>query len=459
MQGAVEAIQGSVVDVRFAVGEEPMLREVLHVLRDEGAPLVMEVHAHPEPGLARALALEPTAGLFRGQAVEAGGHSLRMPVGPELLGRVVDGLGRPLDGGPPVACADAWSVHRDPPPLHRFRAETEVMHTGIKIIDLLCPFARGGKTGLFGGAGVGKTVLLMEFIGAVAEGYGGVPVFAGVGERIREGHELWREFTESGLMDRTVMLFGQMDAPPGARLRLIHSALTVSEWFRDTQGREVLLLVDNVFRFVQAGMETSAMLGRLPSRVGYQPTLSTELAEVEERIASTVDGTITSVQAVYVPADDLNDPGAATVMEHLDARVVLSRARASAGLYPAVDPLRSQSRLLAADVVGEDHYRVADKVRQTLSRYRELEDVIAMLGLDELSPEDRQAVARARRLERFLTQPFVVSEAFTGRKGARVPLVQTIAGCQRILDGHFDEVDEDRLYMIGGTADLDRIER
>jgi F-type H+/Na+-transporting ATPase subunit beta len=457
VRGSVEAIQGSVVDVRFALGEEPDIREALRIERDGHADLILEVHGHPEPGVARTLAMAPTAGLERGHPVERTGRAMQVPVGEGLLGRVIDGLGNPLDGGPPVAATDHASVHRDPPKLYRHQSKVETMVTGIKVVDLLCPFARGGKTGLFGGAGVGKTVLLMEFIGAVAESYGGVPVFAGVGERIREGQELWEDFTNSGLMERTVMVFGQMDAPPGARLRIIHAALTISEWFRDNQQREVLLLVDNIFRFVQAGMETSAMLGRLPSRVGYQPTLSTELAEVEERIASTDDGTITSVQAVYVPADDLNDPGAAAVMEHLDARVVLSRARAAAGLYPAVDPLRSESRLLAADIVGVEHYRVADAVRQNLARYRELEDVIAMLGLDELSPADRQIVARARRLERFLTQPFVVSEAFTGRKGARVPLAETIEGCQRILDGKLDGVDEQRLYMIGGLADLDRV--
>ncbi|MCB9676112.1 MAG: F0F1 ATP synthase subunit beta [Alphaproteobacteria bacterium] len=457
LQGSIEAIQGSVVDVRFPSGEEPAIREALRIERDGRPDLVLEVHGHPEPGVARALALAPTGGLKRGQRVERTGRPLQIPVGPGLLGRVIDGQGMPLDGGAPIEATDHWSVHRSPPSLHRHLPEVDTLWTGIKVVDLLCPFARGGKTGLFGGAGVGKTVLLMEFIGAVAEGYGGVPVFAGVGERIREGQELWSEFTESGLMERTVMLFGQMDAPPGARLRVIHAALAVSEWFRDTQGREVLLLVDNIFRFVQAGMETSAMLGRLPSRVGYQPTLSTELAEVEERIASTLDGTITSVQAVYVPADDLNDPGAATVMEHLDARVVLSRERAAAGLYPAVDPLRSQSRLLAEDIVGARHYRIADAVRRTLARYRELEDVIAMLGLDELSPEDRQIVARARRLERFLTQPFVVSEPFTGRKGARVPIEETLGGCERILAGDLDRVDEQRLYMIGGRADLDRL--
>ncbi|MCB9691161.1 MAG: F0F1 ATP synthase subunit beta [Alphaproteobacteria bacterium] len=457
MSGVVIAVEGSIVDVRFAPGDEPRLREQLVVQRPNQRDLVLEVHGHPRPGVARALALLPTQGLARGTAVVATGRPLAVPVGEGLLGRVLDGLGNPLDGGPPIVADDHWSVHREPPPLHRHVPRVETLHTGIKIVDLLCPFARGGKTGLFGGAGVGKTVLLMEFIGAVAHGYGGVPVFAGVGERIREGQELWSEFSASGLMDDTVMLFGQMDAPPGARLRLIHAALAVSEWFRDERGREVLLLVDNIFRFVQAGTETSAMLGRLPSRVGYQPTLSTELAEVQERIASTLDGTITSVQAVYVPADDLADPGAATVMEHLDARVVLARSRAAAGLYPAVDPLRSQSRLLAGDIVGERHYRVAESVRQTLARYRELEDVIAMLGLDELAPEDRTAVARARRLERFLTQPFVVSEPFTGRKGARVPIEETLTCCERILDGQLDRVDEQRLYMIGGLADLERV--
>ncbi|MCA9494328.1 MAG: F0F1 ATP synthase subunit beta, partial [Myxococcales bacterium] len=304
--------------------------------------------------------------------------------------------------------------------------------------------------------GVGKTVLLMEFVGAVVDRWQGVPMFAGIGERLREGHELWHEFGDSGLMKRTAMVFGTMDAAPGARLRVIHSALTMAEWFRDEQQRDVLLLVDNIFRFVQAGMETSALLGRLPSRVGYQPNLTSELAQVEERIASTVDGTISSIQAVYVPADDLSDPGAAGVLEHLDARVVLSRAQAAAGLYPAVDALRSQSRLLAPEVVGERHHRVAEGVRQVLARYRELEDVIAMLGLDELSPQDRAVVARARRLERFLTQPFVTSEPFTGRAGVRVPVEETLLCCERILDGAADALEEQRLYMIGGVEDLDR---
>jgi F-type H+-transporting ATPase subunit beta len=317
------------------------------------------------------------------------------------------------------------------------------------VVDLLCPLARGGKAGLFGGAGVGKTVLLMELIASALTSHSGYAVFAGVGERIREGHELWRDFEAAGLLPRTAMVFGQMDAPSGVRLRTPSAALTVAEHFRDSEGAHVLLLMDNIFRFVQAGMETSAMAGRVPSRVGYQPTLATEIAEIEERIASTIDGTITSVQAVYVPADDINDPGAASVLEHLDARVILSREMAAAGLYPAVDPLLSQSRMLDPTLVGERHYRVAEAVRAMLARYQELEDVIAILGLDELSPEDRTLVGRARRLQRFLTQPFVIAEAFTGHKGVRVTLDDTLDGCERILAGEADELEEQRLYMTG----------
>jgi F-type H+-transporting ATPase subunit beta len=456
-RGVIEAVRSSVVDLRFPVGEEPEIREAVALARDEG--VVFEVQGHLGPGLARALALAPTAGLRRGEAVEGTGRGLEIPVGDALLGRVIDTLGRPLDGGPPVATSERRAVHQEPPPLHRHASRSEPLRTGIKAVDLLCPFARGGKTGLFGGAGVGKTVLLMEFINAIDVNYEGVPVFAGVGERIREGHELWQDFSRSGLMARTVMVFGQMDAPPGVRLRVPHAALSVAEWFRDARGSEVLLLVDNIFRFVQAGMETSALAGRLPSRVGYQPTLTTELAEIQERIASTTLGTITSIQAVYVPADDLNDPGAAAVMAHLDARVVLSREMAASGLYPAIDPLRSQSRLLEPSVVGGEHYQVAEATREAIARYRELQDVIAMLGLDELSAGDRLLVGRARRLERFLTQPFVVSEAFTGRRGEVVPLEETIEGCARILGGDLDHVDEQRLYMIGGRADIERVLR
>lgn len=342
----------------------------------------------------------------------------------------------------------------EPPHLGRHGGEkARLLVTGLKAIDLLCPFAHGGKTGLFGGAGVGKTVLLMEFISSVLQRDRGYAVFAGVGERICEGHELWRDFTAAGLMSRTAMVFGQMDAPAGMRLRTPHAALAICEDLREREHSDVLLLIDNIFRYIQAGMEASAMAGQVPSRVGYQPTLATEIAEVEERIASTVDGTITSVQAVYVPADDLNDPGAAAVVEHLDARVVLSRELAAAGLYPAVDPLRSQSRMLDPTIVGERHYRIAEQVRATLARYRELEDVIAILGVDELSTADREVVTRARLLQRFLTQPFVVAEVFTGHKGVRTELRQTLDACERILAGGLDLVDEQRLYMIGALSE------
>jgi len=455
MHGRVESVRGSVVDVRFPEGEEPALREALCI--QGGASRDLEVLGHPEPGLVRGLALQSTAGVRRGDVVLAMGSPLSVPVGPAVLGRLIDCTGRQLDRGSPIQASDHLPIHRPPPTLDRFSSRLEPLHTGVKIVDLLCPFARGGKTGLFGGAGVGKTLLLVEFIGAVLEAHRGYAVFAGIGERIREGHELWTSLLNAGLMDRTVMVFGQMDAPPGARLRVPHAALTLAEVFRDRHGADVLLLMDNIFRFVQAGMETSALAGNVPSRVGYQPTLATELAEVEERIASTAEGAITSVQAVYVPADDLTDPGAAAVVEHLDAQVVLTRARASAGLYPAIDPLRSHSRLLDPAVVGPRHYRIAEQVRSSLARYRELEDVIAMLGLDELSREDRRLVERARKLDRFLTQPFKVSEAFTGRGGVRVPLADTLDGCERILSGEFDELEEHHLFMVGAVTDLEHL--
>lgn len=447
MLGSVEAVFGSIVDVRFDGGRTPKVREAMETV--ELPPRLFEVQAQLETGLVRGLALEASAGLRRGAPIKALGAPLMIPVGKGLLGRVFDCQGRPLDGGPPLEGDRDLPIHRSAPPLYHHRAELEPVATGLKVIDLLCPFARGGKTGLFGGAGVGKTVLLMEFVNSIVAGYRGLSVFAGVGERIREGHELWRDFGASGLLQSASMVFGQMDAPPGTRFRVPHAALTVAEYLRDTEHTDVLLLMDNIFRFVQAGMECSALIGRLPSKVGYQPTLATELAEVEERIASTVGGAITSIQAVYVPADDLNDPGAAAVVEHLDARVILSRTRAAAGLYPAVDPLRSVSRLLDPRVVGERHYRVAGQVRTVLAHYAELADVIAMLGIDELSEEDRAVVHRARRLERFLTQPFKVSEAFTGRRGVTVSLADTLDGCERILDGAADALDEDRLFMIG----------
>ncbi len=454
--GSIVAVSGSVVDVRFEAAL-PALREALRVEEPRGR--LLEVQGHLPNGVVRSLALAGSAGLRRGQAVEAQGEGLTIHVGQELLGRVIDCTGHPLDGGSPIAAPNRQPIHRPPPSLISQRGELEIVPTGLKLIDLLCPIARGGKTGLFGGAGVGKTVLLMELISSITSAQTGIAVFAGVGERIREGHELWTSFEETGLLPRTAMVFGQMDAPPATRLRVPHAALTVAEYFRDQRGTDVLLLMDNIFRFVQAGMETSALLGRIPSRVGYQPTLATELAEVQERITSTDQGAITSVQAVYVPADDLNDPGAAAVMKHLDARIILSRPMAAAGLYPAIDPLRSQSRLLDPAVVGERHYRIADQVRTVLARYRELEDVIAMLGLDELGEEDRTLVHRARRLQRFLTQPFRVSEAFTGRRGVSVPISETLDLTERLLAGDADHVDEHRLYMIGGVEDYERSAR
>jgi len=445
--GVIERVASNVVDVRFPEGDAPPIRGALRA-----GDAWFEVQAQLAPDLVRGLALQGTRGLARGARVEDVGAPLSVPVGSGLLGRVVDCLGRPLDGLPPVEGAPRRSIHHPAPPLHQHRRSAgEPLLTGLKVIDLLCPIARGGKTGLFGGAGVGKTLLLMELIASVLDAHRGVAGFAGVGERIREGQELWADFRRTGLLERTALIFGQMDAPPGIRFRTPHAALSVAEHFRDEQGAHVLLLVDNIFRFVQAGSETSALLGRLPSRVGYQPTLATEVAEVQERIASTLDGEITAVQTVYVPADDLTDPGAAAVMGHLDTRVILSRERAAAGLYPAVDPLKSPSRLLDPAVVGARHHRVALDVRRTLARYRELEDVIAMLGLDELSGEDRLLVTRARRLERFLSQPFVVAEAFTGRPGARVGIDATLDGCEAVLAGGFDDVDEERLYMVGAA--------
>lgn len=453
MRGEIQSVFGSVVDVRFDGGALPAVRDALAVDSDGR---LLEVQSQLDHHRVRTLSLEGGSGLVRGMRVSRKGPSLTFGVGSAVLGRVVDCSGAPLDGGPPLSGVTQEPIHKRPPALNLHMARAEMLETGIKAIDLLCPIPRGGKTGLFGGAGVGKTILLMELVNAVIQGHAGVAVFAGIGERIREGHEIWNDFSRAKLLDRTAMVFGQMDAPPATRLRVAHAALTLSEYFRDEEQKDVMLVVDNIFRFVQAGMETSALVGRLPSRVGYQPTLTTELAEIEERIASTVRGAITSVQAVYVPADDLNDPGAAAVSEHLDTRVILSRTMAAAGLYPAVDALRSESKLLDASIVGDRHFRVADAVRRGLARYRELEDVIAMLGIDELSPDDRRTVLRARRLERFLSQPFRVSEAFTGRTGVYVPLEETIDSAERILAGETDEVDEAHLYMVGGRSDLDR---
>ena len=441
--GKVLRVRGDVVDVRFD-GEAARVRDLLHA----GA-LPLEVSALLDERTVRCIALAPVRGLALGTAVQATAGPLQVPVGKALLGRVLNVFGEPIDGGPPPAVTQWRPIHRDPPPLVERVVRGAVLETGIKAIDLLAPIERGGKTGLFGGAGVGKTMLINELIHNTVQHHRGVSLFCGIGERSREAEELYREMGEAGVRDKTVMLFGQMNEAPGVRFLIGKTALTVAEYFRDEMRQDVLLLIDNVFRFVQAGAEVSGLLGRMPSRVGYQPTLATELAELQERITSTKNGAITSVQAVYVPADDFTDPAAVHIFSHLSASVVLSRKRASEGLYPAVDPLASSSVMLAPSVVGQRHYDVARAVRRTLAQYEELRDIIAMLGLEELSASDRAVVARARRLERFLTQPFHVAEMFSGTPGARVPLHETLAGCESILArSRFDD-DEMHYYMIG----------
>lgn len=443
--GSVTAVRGSVVDVRFP----PPLPELYRRLDTVGEPAVpLEVHAHLAPDTVRALALAPTRGLWRGAPVRDTGRPFEVPVGDALLGRALDVLGQPLDREPPpdgvrrpIRHAAASHVPRS--------ASTKILETGIKALDLLAPLERGGKAGLFGGAGVGKTVLVMELIHNVVALHQGVSVFCGIGERCREAEELYRSLRESGVLARTVLVLGQMDEPPGARFRVGHAALTIAEYFRDDQRQDVLVLIDNIFRFVQAGSEVSGVMGRIPSRLGYQPTLGTELAELEERICSTPSGSLTSVQAVYVPADDFTDPAAVHIFGHFSTSLVLSRKRAAQGLYPAVDPLASTSRLLSPDVVGERHARVALEVRRTLAAYEDLKDLIAMLGLEELSREDRLTVRRARRLERFLTQPFFCTGAFTGCPGQAVPREETLRGCEAILAGAADDLAEEALTMIG----------
>ena len=451
-RGRVLSVRGSVVDVRFP-SPLPAVGEALRT-GEQGA-VVLEVAEHPDPTRARCIALTSTRGLARGAAVIATGEPLLAPVGDAVLGRTFDVLGEPIDriededAAARLAEAERRPIRRAPAPLARLRPGSEVFRTGIKAIDLLVPLERGAKAGLFGGAGVGKTVLVTELIHNVVHRHEGISLFCGIGERCREAEELRRQVEEAGVLDRTALVFGQMNEPPGARLRVGLAAMTMAEHFRDRQRRDVLLLIDNVFRFIQAGAEVSGLMGRLPSRLGYQPTLATEIAELEERIATTEAAAITSVQAVYVPADDFTDPAAVHAFGHLSASVVLSRKRASEGLYPAIDPLKSTSTLLVPHVVGERHDRVAREVRATLSEYEELKDLIAMLGLEELSADDRQAVSRARRLERFLTQPFFTTEAFTGHEGRTVELEDAIEGCERILRDELQDVPERELYMIG----------
>jgi F-type H+-transporting ATPase subunit beta len=444
-------VRGPVVEVAFAEESLPAVYEVLR-LHTDGREVLLEVSHHINPTDVRAIVLGHPEGLARGMVVERTGGPVRVPVGPATLGRLFNVLGAPLDGLPAPA-ANRMPIHRASPPLTAQRRKVEFLQTGIKVIDLLAPLARGGKAGLVGGAGVGKTVLLQELIRTMAERRDGVAVFAGVGERTREGNDLWLEMQQTGVIGRTILVFGQMNEAPGCRYRVALSALTMAEYFRDLESRDVMFLVDNVFRYVQAGAEVSGLLGRLPSEVGYQPTLADDLAALEERVAAAGSAAITSVQAVYVPADDLTDPAVAHTFAHLDASIVLARAMAARGLYPAVDPLASSSRLLDPAHLGDRHYRVALRVRETVARYRALEDIIAMLGTEELSADDQQVVKRARRLERFLTQPMFVTEPFTGLKGRHVPLEDTIAGCEAVLDGKFDATDEARLYMIGSIAE------
>jgi F-type H+-transporting ATPase subunit beta len=452
--GIVLAVRGAVVDVVFSEIELPRINSALVVEWDRPSPLILEVHSHMDLTTVRAVAFQSTAGLSRGIAVRATGGPVTVPVGEAVLGRLLDVVGDAQDNGPALPQdTPRRSIHALPPLLSSQTHTTDVFETGIKVIDLLTPMAQGGKAAMFGGAGVGKTVLVMELIRAMVEKYEGISVFAGVGERSREGHELLTEMQDSGVLGRTVLVYGQMNEPPGARWRAPLTALTISEYFRDQKHKNVLLLMDNVFRFVQAGAEVSSLLGRMPSRVGYQPTLATEVAGLQERIASVAGSAVTAIQAVYVPADDFTDPAVTTISSHMDCVIVLSRAQASEGFYPAIDPLASSSMLLDPLVVGGEHYEIAEAVRQALARFRELTDIIALLGVEELGAADRLIVKRARRLQRFLTQPFMVTEAFTGTPGKSISLADTIAGCRAILEGEADDWSEGSLYMIGTLED------
>ena len=449
-RGTVVSVRGSVVDVMF----DRMLPEINNELRaGDNGEVVIEVGTHLSSQVVRGIALTPARGLARGAPVLDAGRPLEVPVGKELLGRVFNVFGEPIDKMPLPEGLEKRPIHQEPVPLSRQATKAEIFTSGVKIIDVLSPLELGGKAGLFGGAGVGKTVLIMEMIHNMAGKHEGVSVFAGIGERSREGEELYREIKETGVLDNAVLIFSQMNEQPGARFRVGHAALTMAEYFRDDALQDVFLLIDNIFRFIQAGAEVSGLMGQLPSRVGYQPTLATDLAELEERICNTQSGAITSIQAVYVPADDFTDPAAVHTFSHLSSSIVLSRQRASAGLYPAIDPLQSQSNMLTPGIVGERHYHVAREIRRTLSEYEELKDIIAMLGLEELSRENQRTVHRARRLERFLTQPFFMTEQFTGKPGRFCDLDETLDGCERILDDEFADYPEQALYMIGGIEE------
>ncbi len=450
-KGIVKRVTGPVVDIEFPQGEQPEIRRAVEILA-EGHSIKAEVVQDIGRGGVRCIALASTDGLYRGCPAVDTGTTISMPVGEGTLGRMFNVAGEPIDGKGPVEAVKYMPIHRDPPAFTEIKPAEEMLETGIKVVDLLTPYAKGGKIGLFGGAGVGKTVLIMELIRNVAYEHGGYSVFAGVGERSREGNDLWNEMNESGVIDKTALVFGQMNETPGARLRVPFSALTVAEYFRDERRQDVLLFIDNIFRFIQAGAEVSALLGNMPSAVGYQPTLATDMGTLEERITSTQKGSITSVQAIYVPADDLTDPAPATAFAHLDATTVLSRAVSELGVYPAVDPLASSSRMLEPDIVGHEHYETARAVQTVLEKYRQLQDVIAVLGMDELSAEDKRTVSRARRIQRFLSQPFHVAENFTGIPGKYVPLKETIKGFQAILGGDVDDLPE-QAFLLCGTID------
>ena len=450
--GKVVQVIGPVVDVRFEEGYLPELLGALEI-DNHGKKLVVEVAQHIGDNVVRCIAMSSTDGLVRGVDAVNTGRCINVPVGECTLGRIFNVLGDPVDEKEAPSDCERWDIHRDPPPYEEQMSTTEILETGIKVVDLICPYAKGGKIGLFGGAGVGKTVLIMELINNVAKQHGGISVFTGVGERTREGNDLYNEMQESGVINKTALVYGQMNEPPGARMRVGLSGLTMAEYFRDKEGQDVLLFIDNIFRFTQAGSEVSALLGRMPSAVGYQPTLATEMGALQERITSTKRGSITSVQAVYVPADDLTDPAPATTFAHLDATTVLSRDIASQGIYPAVDPLASTSRILSPEVVGGEHYRVARAVQQILQRYNELQDIIAIMGLDELSEEDKLIVSRARKVQRFLSQPFTVAEQFVGIEGKYVPIKDTIRGFAEIIDGKHDDLPESAFLFVGSIEE------
>lgn len=452
-KGRIAQIMGPVVDIEFDRGHLPDIYNAITIPRENGDPLTVEVAVHLGDNMVRCVAMSSTDGLVRGTEVEDTGNAISVPVGKATLGRVFNVLGDPIDEKEEVNAEEKHPIHRQAPEFDDLSTADEILETGIKVVDLLAPYAKGGKIGLFGGAGVGKTVLIQELINNIAQEHGGLSVFAGVGERTREGNDLYHEMSDSGVISKTAMVFGQMNEPPGARLRVALTGLTMAEYFRDREGQDVLLFVDNIFRFTQAGSEVSALLGRMPSAVGYQPTLATEMGQLQERITSTKKGSVTSIQAIYVPADDYTDPAPATVFAHLDATTNLERKLAEMGIYPAVDPLASSSRILQPSVLGEEHYEVARGVQQLLQRYNELQDIIAILGMDELSDEDKLTVARARKVQKFLSQPFHVAEQFTGMPGKYVPVKETVRSFKEILEGKHDDLPEDAFYLVGTIDD------